>query len=90
MDLSQTLILLQQQLGFHNQIGLSNQTEEGMANGLDALTWQQNVIDLPLVPTKATIFIYLNAMVPDVAKVKRVLLIIDSYVAGPGQMIMLC
>jgi hypothetical protein len=44
----------------------SNETEQlhgELADNLDAITFQQNVLDTPIVPTRAALYVYLNAMV---------------------------
>ena len=60
--LCETLTLLQRQSGLHETQTLET-GQDGIANDLDAITYQGHIIDTPLVPTRAALYIYLNAMV---------------------------
>ena len=62
-ELSAAILLMQQQTGFHDQLLSSDQLGGDIGDDLNALTWQQNIIDLPLVPTRVSLFIFLDAMV---------------------------
>jgi hypothetical protein len=55
--------LLQRENGLHDEQQAPEHIEDGLVNDLNMLTFQENVLDLPLVPTKAALYIYLNAAV---------------------------
>ena len=57
-------MLLQKQSGLHD--GAANEVmANGVVNGVDlnTLTYQENVLDTPLVITRPALYVYLNAMV---------------------------
>ena len=61
-ELATTLNALQAQSGLHG-IQAPEQIDDGMANDLNALAYYDNIIDTSIVPTRAALFIFLNAMV---------------------------
>lgn len=61
-DLAENLSLLQRQSSLF-EAQLSEPIEDGIANDLNALSYQDSVLELSLVTTKAALYIYLNAMV---------------------------
>ena len=63
-ELGQNLAILQKQSGLDWQ-SLGALMNDGVVNGVDlnALTYQENVLDTPLIITRAALYIYLNAMV---------------------------
>ena len=61
-ELAENLNLLQRQSGLHED-KVSKQLEDGIVDDLNALTYQENILDTPLVITRASLYIYLNAMV---------------------------
>ena len=63
-ELGQTLMLLQKQSGLQDDPAtamISNDTTNAV--DLDALTYQENVLDTPSLITRSALYIYLNAMV---------------------------
>ncbi|MCJ1475228.1 mediator complex subunit [Lambiella insularis] len=62
-QLGQALDMLQKQSGLHEE-ALTAILDDGVVNGLDlnALTYQENVLDTPTIITRAALFIFLNAM----------------------------
>ena len=49
-----------------------DQIHGDMANDLDAMAYQQNIMDVPLVATRAALYIYLNAMVTKTPRIKHI------------------
>ncbi|MCJ1392222.1 mediator complex subunit [Xylographa bjoerkii] len=62
-QLGQALDILQKQSGLHAE-SLDALLDTAVVNGvdLDSLTYQENVLDNPLIITRAALYIYLNAM----------------------------
>jgi len=63
-ELGQALDILHKQSGLYNK-SLMALADDGVINGVDlnALTYQENILDSPLIVTRAALYIYLNAMV---------------------------
>jgi hypothetical protein len=59
---AQSLALLQQQSGLY-ETPASSGPQDDMAESLNAITFQQSVVDVPLVTTRAALYVFLNAMV---------------------------
>lgn len=63
-QLGQALDMLQKQSGLYEE-PLTAMLDEGAVGGVDlnALTYQENVLDTPTIITRAALYIFLNAMV---------------------------
>ena len=62
MELAESLSILQRQSSLF-EAQESEHVEDGIANDLNALTYQDSVLEIPLVTTKAALYVYLNATV---------------------------
>ena len=60
-DVATSLSSLQAELGLLD-IEIAEHVDEGLANDLHALTYHENVMDNPVLPTRAALYIWLNAM----------------------------
>ncbi|MCJ1244419.1 mediator complex subunit [Trapelia coarctata] len=62
-ELGQGLDILHKQSGLYNK-SLAALVDDGVINGVDlnALTYQESILDTPLIVTRAALYIYLNAM----------------------------
>ena len=60
-ELASTLSSLQAQSGLLD-LPAPEHIDEDLANNIDALSYQESVIDTPLVPSRAALYIFLNAM----------------------------
>ena len=89
MELAESLNLLQRQSSLF-EIQESEHVEDGIANDLNALTYQDSVLEVPLVTTKAALYIYLNAMVCFKSVGTEAVVIEASFVEDQLQMIRLC
>ena len=61
--------------------------EDGIAGDLNALTYQDSVLDIPLTTTKAALYVFLNAMVSPPSSKSELILTVISFVEGRLQMI---
>ena len=55
--------MLQRDSSLHEVHQASDQLGDGIVDDLNALTYQDSVLDLPLVATKCALYVYINASV---------------------------
>ena len=73
-DVAQSLALLQQQSGLYESPEAEIPDDE-IANSLNSITFQQSLVDAPLVVTRAALYVFLNAMVRIKIKLEALLTI---------------